>query len=261
MSAVEGTSFFEPLGEDRYRATIHTRGPWDERFQHGGPPSALLVRELQRLAPDPDAMLSRICVEILGPIPVGELRASARIARPGRSVQLLEATLSAGGRDVARATAWQLKRNTSADLPSKLRAAPPLPTAAPFALPPGWIDGYLSAMEWRMTLGGLSEEGPGIAWVRQRVPLLPDEEPSGLQRLLAVADSGNGISWEIDIRTHTFMNTDLTVHVYREPVGEWICLDARTDAATGGVGLATSVLSDAEGAVGVGAQTLLIAAR
>jgi hypothetical protein len=44
-------------------------------------------------------------------------------------------------------------------------------------------------------------------------------------------------------------------------VGEWVCLDATTTVSTAGVGLATSVLSDLDGPVGVGAQTRLVARR
>ena len=41
-------AFYEPLGDGRFAATPHTRGPWDPAFQHAGPPSALLGRELER---------------------------------------------------------------------------------------------------------------------------------------------------------------------------------------------------------------------
>ena len=51
------------------------------------------------------------------------------------------------------------------------------------------------------------------------------------------------------------------MHLHREAVGEWICLDALTTISRGGVGLATSVLSDLDGPIGVGAQSLLIAQR
>jgi len=51
------------------------------------------------------------------------------------------------------------------------------------------------------------------------------------------------------------------VHLHREPAGEWVCLDAATSVSTGGVGLATSVLSDLSGPIGVGAQALLVAER
>ena len=57
------------------------------------------------------------------------------------------------------------------------------------------------------------------------------------------------------------INPELTVHLHREAVGEWICLDAQTRISTGGAGLATSVLSDLGGQVGVGAQSLLVNPR
>lgn len=254
-------AFYEQLDDGGFRATEHTVGPWDEGLQHGGPPSALLARAIERISPDPDSMFSRVCIEFLGPVPVSDLTVTARVVRPGRSVQLVEATLTAHGRDAMRATAWQLKRNASAEVGTRLTQPPLLPDPQDNPPPPEWICGFVSAMEWRTTSGGIGMPGPGTSWMRQLVPLLAGEEPTGLQRALTVADSGNGLSWEVDIRTHIYMNTDLTVHLFREPVGEWICLDAQTAAAPGAAGLATSVLSDLNGPVGVGAQSLFIAER
>jgi hypothetical protein len=94
-----------------------------------------------------------------------------------------------------------------------------------------------------------------------RYPLVPDEEPRPLERVLATADSGNGISWELDLTRWHFINPELTVHLHREAAGEWICLDAHTTISAGGAGLATSVLSDTGGPVGIGAQSLLVAPR
>jgi hypothetical protein len=94
-----------------------------------------------------------------------------------------------------------------------------------------------------------------------RVPLVPGEEPSPLQRLLVVADSGHGISSELNMQKWHFINPELTVHLHREAVGEWVCLDASTTISPGGTGLATSVLSDQQGPVAVGAQSLLVAPR
>ena len=102
------SAFFEDLGDARYRATEHAVGPWDPRFQHGGPPSALLGRAMEAVDPRDDVMVARTTIEILGPIPVGELQVQARMVRPGRSVELVEAVLSAEGRDVARASAWRV---------------------------------------------------------------------------------------------------------------------------------------------------------
>jgi hypothetical protein len=48
------------------------------------------------------------------------------------------------------------------------------------------------------------------------------------------------------------------VHVYREPVGEWIALDAATAIGADGIGTAITVLHDESGPVGRGAQALLV---
>jgi hypothetical protein len=217
---------------------------------------------MQRCEPRPEMMITRFTCEILRPIPVGEITVAARLVRPGRSVELLEATASAGGREVARASAWRVLRTGADPVPSRHAAPEGLPDDyRPVQSPAGWVDGYLSAIEWRSVRGGFTQPGPAGVWTRMRYPLVPDEEPSPLERVLIVADSGNGASWELDIARWHFINPELTVHLYREAEGEWIFLDAQTMISPGGAGLATSVLSDIQGPVGVGAQSLLIAPR
>jgi len=253
-------AFYLPLGDDRWRSTIHTTGPWDARFQHGGPPSALLARAIEQCSPRGDMLVARMTVDILGAIPVDELELRSRVLRPGRSVELVEAGLSCAGREVANARAWRVLRAKQGIAPRQ-PPAPALPSeSTPFEAD-GWVDGYVSAVEWRFTAGGFGQPGPATAWTKLRHPLVPGELPSPLQRVLAVADSGNGISGELDLANWHFINPELTVHLHREAVGEWICLEAQTAISPGGVGLATSVLSDLDGPIGVGAQSLLVAQR
>jgi hypothetical protein len=253
-------AFYLPLGNDRFRPTIHTTGPWDTRFQHGGPPSALLARAIEQCSPRKDMLVARMTVDILGAIPVGELDLRSRVLRPGRSVELVEAALSSGGREVARAQAWRVLRTTQ-EITPRQPSAPALPDARTPFVAEGWVDGYLSAVEWRFTAGAFEAQGPATAWTRLLHPLVPGEQPSPLQRVLAVADSGNGISGELDVSKWHFINPELTVHLHREAVGEWVCVEAQTAISPGGVGLATSVLSDLNGPIGVGAQSLLVAQR
>jgi hypothetical protein len=94
-----------------------------------------------------------------------------------------------------------------------------------------------------------------------RVPLIECEEPSGLQRLMVLADCGNGVSATLPIGDWLFINPDLTVHLCRYPVGEWLCIDAATTADARGFGVATSTLFDVDGRVAHGAQTLFIDRR
>ncbi len=261
------SSFYEPLADGVWRSTVHTTGPWDASSQHGGPPSALLGRAIEGCEPRPELMVARVTVEILGPIPVAELTVRSRVVRPGRRIELVEAELGdAAGRPCARATAWRvLRAPADVSVPDRRPAPLPVPThPTTEQLSAAWgsaVDGYLSAVEWRGVSGSFAEPGPGVVWTRLLHTLVPDEEPSGLQRLLAVADSGSGISSELDLATTYFINPELTVHLHREPVGEWVCLDASTSITPGGTGLATTVLSDVDGPLGVGAQSLLVADR
>ncbi|TNC25425.1 thioesterase family protein [Amycolatopsis alkalitolerans] len=262
------SAFYLPLGENRFQPTVHTAGPWTPGAQHFGPPSSLLARALEELPAERESELARVTVEILGPAPLTELRVAARIDRPGRSVELLVAELSAGARTVARASAWRLIRTESpgvANLPSG--GWPKPEDCPPSNWPESWLSdeggraGYLDAVEWRSVSGGLEVPGPAALWGRQRVALVDGEEATPMQRLFAVADSGNGASSFLDPRRWWFINSELTVHVQRPPQGEWIGLDAATTVGPGGVGTAASTLRDLEGPVGFGAQALMVRPR
>jgi hypothetical protein len=253
------TSFYELLGEGRYRSTEHTVGPWDERAQHGGPPAALLARALEAESPSWPATFVRVTFDILSPVPVAELTVRSRTLRPGRSVELVEAELEAGDRVVMRAQGWRV-REAELDLPpSDDEPAPALPDASSaWPRSPG---GYLNAMEWRYVSGEPAVPGPATVWGRMRYPLVPGEEPTGLQRMLVLADSGNGVSSVLPWTEWLFINPELTVHVAAVPEGEWICLDAQTRVDSRGFGLASSRLFDRQRLVGRGAQALFIRRR
>jgi len=183
------------------------------------------------------------------------------VLRPGRSVQLAEAALTVAGRPVARATGWWQRLGDTATV-----AAPADPPPPPRPDPEGeeaaeWPGGYLRAMQWRWVSGHFTEPGPAAVWSRMRVPLVEGEEPTPMQRVLATADSGNGASAALPPESWLFVNTELTVHLLRPPVGEWVCLDAVTAIGPTGGGLATSRLSDSDGPVGRGAQALVVRPR
>jgi hypothetical protein len=255
-------AFFVADG-DRYLPTPHTRGPWDPRFQHAGPPAGLVGREIEHCQPREGFRVGRVTFEILRGVPLAPLTVAARVARPGRSVELVEASLSDEEGEVVRATAWRL-RTASLELAPDLAGPDPpvLPAAGSDGEPPGFVRhsefGYHRAMEWRFAAGAFEELGPATVWMRMRHPLLAGEETSPLTRLLVAADSGNGVSATLDFDRWVFINTDLSVHVHRLPAGEWVCLDSVTYAAGDGVGLSDTALYDERGLIGRAAQTLLV---
>lgn len=257
--------FYSVRGDGRFLSTEHTVGPWEPGAQHGGPPSALLARAMELCEPRPGWLFARVTVEILRPIPVAQLDVVAAVTRPGRRVELLDAELTAGGRPLARARAWRIRQDTALAVEALPEPAPPFPADVPSvdvtSHGPTTDWGYLHAMEWRYVSGAFERPGPATVWARPRVPLVEDEEVSPLQRVLLLADSGSGVGGELDLRHWLFINPELTVHLHREPAGEWLCLQAHTTLGPAGVGVAESRIYDERGAVGRGTQSLLVAPR
>ena len=258
-------AFYEREG-DLFAAKELTRGPWDRGAQHAGPPAALLGYAIERLPEAEGFQIGRVTFEILRSVPIGPVRVEARVARPGKRVQMFEAELSdPGGEVLMRARAWGL-RTAAIEIPAEalVTSEPPPPpeqgTDANF-FPTGEEHGYHSAMEVRFVSGDFIEPGPATVWLRMRQPLVAGEEPTPLQRTLVVADVGNGVSASLDFRRFLFINVDLTVQLERMPAGEWICVDAVTLPQPTGVGTAESVLSDQDGRIGRGLQTLLVNER
>ncbi len=185
--------------------------------------------------------------------------------RPGKKVQLVEASLAGEAGELMRATAWLLKVS-ELELPAGVPGEDVAPQGpeegwTPEFFPTGQDAGYHTAMEWKAVAGAFLEPGPATVWMRMRQALVEGEEPTALQRALVAADVGNGISAVLDWRDYVFINVDLTVHFERMPVGEWVCVDAVTRPQPTGIGTAESVLSDTTGRIGRAAQSLLIAAR
>jgi Thioesterase-like superfamily len=262
-SGLVHTSFFEQGVPGTFRATPATAGPWSPQAQHGGPPSALAVRELERHEPDEGMRLARVAVDILRPVPVGTVTVSTRTVRPGKRVALVEAVMNSGGQEVLHARAWRIARSDGVPAIARKEAAPAIPDA-PTTMPTFhgmYVDGYVSAIDWRFVSGGFDQLGPCMAWGRPRIPLLPGEDLSPMARALLVADSGSGVSAALDPAKFTFINVDLTVVLQRDPVGDWLLLDALTTMGGNGTGLCESLLYDGTGVVGTAAQTLLVAPR
>jgi hypothetical protein len=256
---------FTPDG-DALVPSVHARGPWDAGSMHGGAPTALLARAIEALETPSPMRVVRLAVEFPRAVPLEPVVASARLTRPGRKLALAEARLTTrDGAEVLRANATLLRRG-DVTIPDGARIADDPVPGPEQGRSAHWAGGdetagfHLTAIELRFARGDWGR-GPALGWFRFAIPLVAGETPSALQRAAAFADFGNGLSRALDFRTHLFVNTDLTVHLHREPVSEWVALDARTDLDAAGIGQATSVLRDERGRIGVAAQSLFVDER
>lgn len=203
--------------------------------------------------------------EILRPIPISTLTVEAEVVRPGRSVELIEGSLSdEDGSPLIKARAWRIRTEDMApDAGPPAESPPPGPEVAqvqPF-FDTGVEVGYHSAMDVRFVSGGYREPGPALAWLRMRVPLIEGEAIEPRDRVLVAADSGNGVSAPLDYHRWMFINADLSVALRRFPKGEWVGLEAVTFAERDGTGLTDTALYDEQGLVGRATQSLLVGPR
>jgi hypothetical protein len=251
--------------EGGYRPTRLSASPWSVDALHGGPPAALLAREVESFDDGERLSVARVTVELLRPVPFERLEISTRMRRPGRNVQIVESTLSSPEHEVARATGLRIRRADVA-LPEGLpEHAPPPPGpdqghprrtgSGPFH--PGF---HSEGVEHRFIRGSFDEPGPATDWIRVKYPLLEGEPLTPLARVCAAADFGNGISGLLP-GTHIYINPDLTVYLHRYPEGEWVCLDSVTHIHGDGIGLAESRLSDTRGPIGCSMQSLIVSER
>lgn len=256
---------FIPRGGDRFFATDVARGPWDPDAQHGGAPASLLAHAFEQLPAEDGLIIGRITYELMRPVPLGELVVRAGIVRPGKRVQLLEASIFTPDEvEVVRARALRVQR--ARDVPPEALATdtvPPGPEQGrPNDYPPPSHELFArDAVELRFVAGTFLKPGPASAWFRLRLPVIEGVEPTPLQRLTAAGDFGNGISAPVSWDEYVFINPDLTLYVEREPEGEWICLESSTRIAAGGIGLSESVIYDQRGRVGRAVQSLLVGRR
>lgn len=259
------TALYVPDG-DGFTATALTIGPWDTGLQHAGPPAALLARAAERAGGIEGGQAVRLSYDIFAPVPVGAVRITTSVVRPGRRIELVEAVLDAGdGRPLMRLSAWRMRVR-----PDGLAPAEPPPHPAPAGVEASIPEqaafftadvAYHRALDWRFAVGSFNSPGPAAAWTRPNCDLVDGEPMTPLEHLLVMTDAASGISAVLDWTTATFANVDLTVALHRPPRGTWLGMDAATVLGGSGAAQCSAVLFDAEGAVGRSTQSLFVEPR
>ncbi|WP_231373802.1 thioesterase family protein [Nocardia sp. 348MFTsu5.1] len=268
-------AYYLPLGRtgdhEHFMPTEHTVSVWGDDLQHGGPPIGLLARSLLRHQPDPAHAFTRVTVDILGAIGMAENRIHTTVLRPGKQISLVQSELSVRQvdgtyRTAARAQGWRMATAETSEVvhlptppltpaPDEIEAAPGMTGIGP--LVGEWATkGFVGTLDCRIASSD-PEVGREV-WVRPNFPLVAGEQTTDIEKFFTVLDIANGIGSTLAFSEWTFMNTDTTVHLHRQPVGEWTGIKARMTVGPQGYGLTGAELFDGSGAVGRSAQTLLI---
>lgn len=249
---------------NRYVPTGATRGPWDPSAQNGGPVSALAATAAERHddagAPILDGhVLARLTVDLVRPAPLKPLTVTTSTLRPGRKVQLVEVVIRSEDDIVGRALALRMPA-AHPDVPASAMATPVLPDIEPHGHQPA-ADGtpelfHVDGAEVRAPRGAQPRPVPLPIWVRLRHDVIEGEATTPTARAAAAADFGSGIT-SVAPPGYRSINVDVDLHLFRAPVGEWVCYLAESRGAAG-VGLAGGPLFDQDGPIGHALQSVLV---
>jgi hypothetical protein len=250
-----------------YESTPLANAGWYDEGQHGGSVAALIVGHVERIPTLTPMEISRVTLELFRVVPLVPLTITTSVVREGKKIQVVRAELTShAGELLAMATVQRLRTSDrpapdqdQTELKLTLPADIPIrPEGEPWGVgPSGKTMFHRNAIEFREIYGGFDTPGPGAIWLRMRTQIIAGEETTPPQRAVVVADFCNGVSRELD-DGWLFMNPDLTVHLGRYPVGEWVALEAVSHYSNLGRGVAAGTLWDARGWVGRSAQTLFL---
>ncbi|MDO5700608.1 MAG: thioesterase family protein [Bowdeniella nasicola] len=257
-------AFYRDLGAGRFESTELASGAWDPSVQHMAAACGLMTRELERHAEEEGGpagkRFARLSFDILGAIPAGRFQVTVETTRPGRTIELIEASMVHEGRAVLHVRAWRLMTSDTTPLAGIEDEAIPQPAECE-AYPEmdRWPGEYMSAASYR--LSARSRPGRGVVWMTTDVDVVAGEEPSPLAKALSMADTTNGVMPRGNKDEWLFPNVDFTVHLYRLPEGEWIGFDVRQSIGTDGIGVTSTVLHDRRGPYGRAEQILTVRDR
>lgn len=253
-------SYFERIDDHTFRPTAHAGGAWNPGELHFSPLGGLITHVIERYAadrPGPRLIVSRISFDILGFLADDVCEVQLETTRPGRTIELVEATLLIGGRAVTRARAWLLAEHDTASVAGG--AAEPLTPPDALAtrdLSAEWLGGYIASIDVRMAAS--AGPGRGTAWITTDVELVAGEGAGPLASFVKLVDTANGIATRERPTAWMFPNVDLTIHLHRQPEGRWVGLDTTVVFGPTGQGVTSSVLHDLAGAVGHAHQQLTV---
>lgn len=249
-------AFYARLSERRFVSTLHAQGAWQPGEQHLAPASGLVLAEVEHRLPS-DKLVSRASFDVLGVIHSGQFTIDVEVVRPGRSIELVEASMRHGDRTSIRARIWRLASNDTTQVQGlEWTPLPPPDSMRPLAFSSVWGGGYISSLEARQDAN--ARPGHGLSWIRTRYPLVEGETDPPCAGFLKLVDTANGLV----VREHPgsvfFANVDLTVHFFRQPESGWVGFDTRVNFGPTGLGETLSILSDIRGPVGTAAQSLTV---
>jgi hypothetical protein len=248
--ALHMTAIFRPEGP-LFRATEQAGGPWSPEMLQGSATTALMTREVERLAEGSGFAVRRLTFDLWRPAGLRAFGLVTDMLRDGRKAKTMQVRLLDGDVEIGRCTALLTAQGDESppDPFSKAAGSDAAPeTGTP---PPSFAQKwsrYFQNVSVRLIEGALEKPGPAAAWMRLDVPMVEGETNTPLLQAVQAADFASGVGQIVDMREWTFINPEISLYFFRPPEGDWILIRSRTRAGANGAGLTMASLSDRKGA-------------
>ncbi|QOZ33352.1 thioesterase family protein [Bradyrhizobium sp. CCBAU 53421] len=240
------TAIFQPEGT-LFRATEHAGGPWSPDMLQGSATTALMAREVERLAVRAGFAVRRLTFDLWRPAGLRAFVVETSVLRDGRKAKTVQVRLLDGDTEIGRCTALMTAQGEESPRdpfsPPASEDRAPETGSPPPAFAQKWSR-YFQNVSVRLIEGALEKPGPAAAWMRLDVPLVAGELNTPLLQAVQAADFSSGVAQIVDMREWTFINPEVSLYFFRPPEGDWILIRSRTRVGTSGAGLTTATLSD-----------------
>ena len=241
----------------RYFSNPASQGAWSGKEQHMAPATGIICAELNQFSPRDDVRIGRISLDILGMIPVGEFQIETKVIRPGKTIELIESTMSSGSKSCISARTWRMAVSDSQQVAGLEDQVVDGPDNAPiWDEIKSWPGGYIQSIEAR---SHGRRNGKGIVWLQSKLDMVEGEVTADFVRLMGLVDTANGVvtrqQWPFK---YSFPNLDLQIHLHRMPQGTWLGLETVQQFGDDGIGLTSSILHDIRGPFGRSEQILTL---
>ena len=237
------TAFFQPT-ELGLVPHADARGPWAEDMMHGRLLAGLAAWAVEREHGDPSFVPARLTVDLYRSPKMEPAGVTTTVVRAGGRVRAVDAKVTVGGVDVARASTLWLKRSDppADDAPHTAAWDAPDPDTCPVQ--------FGGAFEVRAVDGqGFGALGPRRTWLRDTWSLVDGEPMTPFVRAALAADFASPLANSAS-RGLDYINADLSLHLGRLPDGEWIGLEVADRVAADGMSVAYARFHDQLGPIG-----------
>jgi len=255
---------------DAFIGSNATQSSWSPGSQAGGAVLALLGHVLEDVPTLTPMSLSRLTVDLVRPVPIGApLWIDHVVIREGKIIQVVDSVVRSADSECVRARTLRIRDEdlTGGDVPASttdddgLVDSLPAPHELPSTGDIAGIAGFLgSGAELRRNAEPL--DGPSIAWMRLRVPVVAGEPIRATSRVTSPMDCVNLLGVNGLPSGVTAINPDVSAHVVRAPVGEWVALVGDTRFAPSiGHGFSMATMIDVDGVFGVTSTSQVVQRR